>query len=338
MPAIRQFLAKVFGVDADAAFLAPEIMAWKYWDRRQDWTEPRSYVLEREGVIVAHAGLWPMTFGGAAGSARGIQMIDWASAKDSPGAGVALVQKLTGMFDFIYSIGGSADTRKVLPAFGFREYKQQWKGVRPLRPLQQMLTHQSRDWKLAPRLVRNLMWTMKGNHNADRRWEAVQVQPEELSTAAFTSLPPEGREADFSPRSPAFFEYLARCPVSKFSTYRILEDGRVQGHFTLSLVRGQARLAGVWLEHPNAETWAGAYSLVKQQALRLPGANELIASGTDSGPSRAAAEDAGLRTVAGPLVYLLDKRKKLSLSPDFQFQFSDDDGAFADGGTAAYWS
>ena len=104
-------------------------MAWKYWDRRDDWEGPRAYVLERNGIVVAHAGIYPLTFG--AGEVRGVQMIDWASAEDSPGAGLALLQKLCTMFDFIYSIGGSAMTCKILPALGSIEYSRQWKGASP---------------------------------------------------------------------------------------------------------------------------------------------------------------------------------------------------------------
>ena len=97
---LSDFLARAFDAERDAAFLNPAMMAWKYWDQRNDWNGPRSYVMMRDGVITAHAGLWPMTFGEGAGAVRGIHMIDWASAKEAPGAGLALVQKLAGMFDF----------------------------------------------------------------------------------------------------------------------------------------------------------------------------------------------------------------------------------------------
>ena len=133
---VRQFLQRAFNTGDDAPFLDPSVMAWKYWDRRDDWQGPRAYVLERDGVIVAHAGIYPLTIDMR--RVRGAQMIDWASAKESPGAGLALLQKLDAMFDFIYSIGGSEMTRKLLPAFGFVEYARQWKGARPLRPLQQI--------------------------------------------------------------------------------------------------------------------------------------------------------------------------------------------------------
>src|SRR5579864_3923939 len=135
---LSEFLARSFGIDSNAPFLSPAVMAWKYWDQRGDWSGPRSYVLEKDGNIVAHAGIWPMTFS-SENPICGVQMIDWAAAKESPGSGLSLVQKLAAMFDFVYSIGGSEATRKVLPLFGFVEYRRQWMGACPLQPLRQII-------------------------------------------------------------------------------------------------------------------------------------------------------------------------------------------------------
>ena len=79
-------------------------------------------------------------------------MIDWASAKESPGAGLSLVQKLAGMFDFIFSIGGSEMTCKVLPAFGFVECRARLEGRASASAGSPDPDSQSRNWKLAPRL------------------------------------------------------------------------------------------------------------------------------------------------------------------------------------------
>ena len=81
LPALREFLARSFHMAPGSPFLDPAVMAWKYWDRRDDWSAPRSYVLEQNGAIVAHAGIWPMSFVSGPDLVRGVQMIDWASAK-----------------------------------------------------------------------------------------------------------------------------------------------------------------------------------------------------------------------------------------------------------------
>jgi hypothetical protein len=342
--ALSQFLARAFDAAPGAPFVNPAVMTWKYWDARGDWSGPRSYVLMRDGAITAHAGIWPMTFGSGADAVRGVHMIDWASAKEAPGAGLALVQKLAGMYDFIYSIGGSEMTCKVLPSFGFVEYARVWKGVRPLRPVRQMLTHQSRNWKLAPRLLRNSLWAAQGARSK-KNWQAKEVLAAELSGNDLASdfIP---RTNHASPRPAAFFEYLLRSPAAPFRFYKISEGGQRMGHFALSLVRGQARIAGVWLREASVEAWAAAYRLARNTARDLPGACEVVAVGS-VGASGAGAEQAGFRILPGPTVYLLDKTKdktktdktkRLPLGEDFQFQLCDSDAAFLDSGAASYWS
>lgn len=329
---VRSFLQRAFGASQDAPFLDPSVMAWKYWERRDDWEGPRAYVLERDGVLVAHAGIYPLTFG--AGKVRGVQMIDWASAKESPGSGLALLQKLDTMFDFIYSIGGSEMTRKILPAFGFVECAKQWKGARPLRPFQQILKHQYRNWKLAPRLVRNLIWALPktSDHNLHESWKAEEIGLGEVF-GKFSSQCTA--DACFSSRPPGFFEYLLRCPVMQIRLYGIKDEHGPKGHFAIGVLRGQARVAGVWLHKPNHEAWQTAFSLAQQTARRLAGACEIVAAGTE-GPSRQGAAESGLHFFGDTPVYLLNKKGKLTLPSDFQFQLSDDDALFLDSGISSY--
>jgi hypothetical protein len=320
LDAIRDFLARAFSTSREAPMLLPAAMRWKYWTERGDWSGPRAYLLERDGEITAFAGLWPVTFGTDADAVRGVHMIDWASAKEAPGAGLALVQKLAAMFDFILAIGGSDMTQTVLPAFGFAECARQWEGARPLRPLRQMFTHQRRDWKLPARLARNAMWAIRPIAGMGR---FVEVTPERVNAATSTHG---------MPRSPAFFEFLAKCPMTPFRFFAIADGERERGYFVLSLVRRQARVAGLWLREGD---WRGAYALALRAAKGISGANEVIAAGTGA-ETKGAAAAAGFHVLDGPPVYLLNKKGKLRLPPDFQFQLSDDDHAFLDTGAADY--
>jgi len=333
MSAVRQFLQQAFNSSLQAPFLEPAVMAWKYWDRRGDWDEPRAYVLERNGAIVAHVGICPVTFG--ASGLRGAQMIDWASAKETPGTGVALVQKLVAMFDFIYSIGGSEMTRKALPAFGFVECAQQWNGARPLRPVRQILTHQDRNWKLGPRFIRNFLWASpkKREGSFHQAWKSEEIAPDEISKELYSLSPGDAR---FSPRPPAYFEYLLRCPIARVRLYGIRDERELKGHFAVGVLRGQARVAGVWLRNPDREAWKAAFYLAQRAARRIEGACEIVAAGT-KGPSEEGAAQSGLRIVGHIPVYLLNKKEKLALPPDFQFQLSDDDALFRDFGNYSYW-
>jgi hypothetical protein len=319
-------LRQAFNTSRDAYFLDPAVMAWKYWDRRGDWEGPRSYVLEWDGVIVAHAGIYPLTF--SAGQVRGAHLIDWASAPGSPGAGFALLKKMGTMFDFLYGIGISEKTRKILLASGFQECARQWRGTRTVRPFQQILKYQHRGWKGTSRLVRNLFRSSpkaaqccleEGWTSEEIKYDAVS---EELYLHCFSGT-------CFSPRPPEFFEYLLRCPVMKMRLYKIQAKTGPKGHFAIGVLRGQARVAGVWLRDPNPEGWQAAFSLAQQVAMGIKDACEIVMAGTE-GPSERGATMSGLRIMGHTPIYIRNKKGKFALPLNFQFQLSDDDGLFLD--------
>ena len=299
-------------------------MAWKYWDPRPDWPEPRSYLYERDGELQGHVALWPAVW--PPPGPRGVHMIDWAAVRESPGAGLAMVQKLARMYDFIIAIGGAEMTRKVLPAYGFAEVARTWMAARPLRPVAQALDHQSRNWKLPVRVVRNWWWSRSPAASAPAEWSASAITPAEIAVEA---------PAQSIPRTPEFFAYLLGCPAARSSLYALRRGGKPEGHFALSVVRGQARLAGVWLRQPSEEAWRAAFLLAQRAARAIAGANEFGAKGTD-GASRRAAESAGLRMAGAGPVFLLDKKGLFPKVQEFQFQLIDDDGAFLDLGRADY--
>jgi len=81
LSAVSELLLRVFGAGPDAPFVQSAVMHWKYWGPRADYSAPRAYVLERDGAITAHVGLWPLELNGI----PGVHMIDWASAPEAPG-------------------------------------------------------------------------------------------------------------------------------------------------------------------------------------------------------------------------------------------------------------
>jgi hypothetical protein len=331
---VREFLQRAFDSEDDAPFLDPALMRWKYWDPRGDWEEPRSYVLEQDGAIVAHAGIFPVSFN--AGTVRGVHLIDWASSKQVPGAGRGLLQRLGTMFDFMYAVGGNARSRRILPTLGFAKYTKAWNYARPLRPLQQILTHPNRDWKLAPRLLRNFVWSAPkaAGDRSSPGWKAERIDPEAVSEEFYLGDMTKSR---FSPRPPAFFEYILRCPALPMHLFGIADDRGPQGHFAIGVMRGQALVGGVWLRDPDKEAWCAAFSLAQQVAMEIEEANEIAISGT-AGTSEQGAAQAGLHNVEYTPVYLLNKKGKLMLPADFQFQLCDSDAFFLDLGHSAYWT
>ena len=332
LPRVTELLTRVFGSSVNAPYVDPLLMKWKYWDPREDFEGPRSYVLERNNLLLAHAGLWPVTMRNGGGErVRGIHMMDWAAAPNAPGAGLALVQKLSGMFDFIYGIGGSEITQKVLPALGFIEHATTWRGARPLRPLRQILSHPDRNWKLPARLVRNVLWSLYPMVAPKSGWEVVATTPQQ-SADLLTAL---SRGKDFLPRTQAFFEYLLRCPNATFQLHMVHDPGGARGLFALARVRRQVRLAGLWLRDPDHESWKQAHILAQKSAAQIEEGCEFVALGTQ-GRSADAATSSGLHLCGGPAVYLLDKKR--NLSRDVQFQLCDNDSVFSDSGRVGYWT
>ena len=318
-----EFLSRAFSIATEAAFLDPTLLHWKYWTPREDYPEPRSFVLERNGAITAHAGIWPVSIGTGEGRTRGAHMIDWASDPAAPGSGTVLVQKLIRQFDFVYSIGGSAMTQSVLPAFGFKHVTETWMGARPLRPFRQMLIHQAKNWKLPLRLARNTWWSLSPARPAKSGWTAV-----------------DARIADFNPpascpRGRAFFSYIEQCPAIQQFLYRLLNNGQEEGWLALSLIQKQARLEGVWLHNSSPARLRSAYLAAQEAAARLRDACEIIAEGS-VGPSEAAALEAGFRMARRTPVYLLQKNGT-PLMP-FEFQLADNDEFFLSTGVPAFLS
>jgi hypothetical protein len=297
-------------------------MSWKYWDARPDFAEPRSYVLESDGTMIGHVALWALEYQGV----RGVHMIDWAATRNSPGAGISMVQRLARMFDYIVAIGGSETTRKVLPAFGFKQVAQTWEAARPLKPARQIATHQTRNWKLAARLVRNSVWAIAPLVTPPVGWGIQEVAAGDASATPGSHAFPRSRE---------FFEYLSRCPTARFRVFTLTRAGEKAGSVLLSVVRGQARVAGVWLADASEEAYRASFALVQRVARRTSGAAELVAKGVE-GASERAAVAAGLRILAKAPVFVLDKKGVFVRPPEFQFQLIDDDGAFLDIGRANY--
>jgi hypothetical protein len=332
LPRITELLIRAFKSPPDAPYISPRLMQWKYWQPREDWAGPRSYVLERNGILFAHIGIWPATLLNTKGERiTGVHIIDWAAARNSPGAGTDLMKKLAEMFDFVYCIGGSHSAQKVLPALGFTQYTTTWRGARPLRPVRQILSHPDRNWKLPARLVRNFLWSIYPAVAAQNGWKSAPTTPQDSADLlkSISSGTPS------FPRSQAFFDYLRNCPNATVQLHTVHDPHGPRGFFALARVFHQVRLAGLWLRDPDFESLRQAYILAQHSAAEITGVYEFVALNTQ-GQSCDAASSAGLHLSAGPIVYVLDKKQ--NLSANIQFQLCDNDAFFSHNGRASYWS
>jgi hypothetical protein len=114
--------------------VAPRLMHWQYWASRADWPEPRSYVLVRGSDVIAHAGIVPGICAWDGHRLKTYHVIDWAARRGAIGAGSALMKHVAGLADMLLGIGGSGDTRAMLPTLGFKTYGRATPFVRTLHP------------------------------------------------------------------------------------------------------------------------------------------------------------------------------------------------------------
>jgi hypothetical protein len=316
---LSEFLTRMFS--ANAGLVSSSMLRWKYWTPREDWPEPRSFWMERDGCVIAHVGLWPVTVQTGTKSERGVHAMDWAADPHARGAGWSSIKNLTRAFDFVYGIGGEEITQAILPKLGFRTVSEAVTLARPIRPWRQMFRHQRRDWRLPLRFARNLWWS---------RIPLRQV-PSDWAAAAATA---QGFAFPLGERGESFFRYLQQCPVATCLTFNIVNQSRVVGFFALFVVREQARVAGVWLENPSPEIWCIAFHLAYEAALKHTNTSELVAR-CSTEASILGARQAGMRPLKRtPVVFF--RRDGSEVLPSLQFQICDSDDLFITGGRATF--
>lgn len=345
---LTEFLTRVFA--ANAGLVSSAMLKWKYWIPRTDCPEPRSFVLERDGRILAHVGLWPVSVRTETRTEHGLHAMDWAADPHALGAGWSLFMSLTKSHDFVYGIGGEEITRSILPKLGFRTVAETLTWARPIRPLRQLRRHQSKDSRLPLRFVRNIWWSRVPPRLVPPGWAAVEhdlVGPCGAGSggagtgaaghgaAGYGVDAGAGLGAFVAERDESFFRYLQKCPVAPCLTFDVVNQGRTVGFFALSVVGEQARIAGIWLERSSPEVWRIAFQLAQDAALKHTDTSEVIARcGMEA--SAIGAEQAGMRLRARTPVVLFRKDGDAQLLPPLQFQLCDSDALFITGGPATF--
>ena len=321
LPAVRASLKQFFDMSDEMPFIDPVHLHWKYYAPRSDWPGSRSYVMDRSGHFVAHGCAWPFHLLRNGVEIPGFHLIDWGADRSVSGAGVSLLRKMLKLADIVCSFSGSAETQEILPAFGFEPANTMQVFARPLRPLRQMLSHQSRDYKLPARTVRNLLWRYVPPIKRPSGWRAEPSEAARL-TALF---PTEVHDRLVCARSVDFFRYLAECKSATFWIFTMFNGSAAAGYFVLSEVPGHVRIADIWTTSQSLDAYASAYMTAAATALEVSRAAELVAA--SAWPvAQQAIQQAGFRLRESTPVMVYSK----SLGPKriYDFQMVDSDAAF----------
>jgi hypothetical protein len=328
--ALGAFLTRIFAMPADNLTARADNLHWKYWTPHpRPWHGSRSGVLERAGAIVAHGGAWPLRLRTFSDAFEAIHLIDWAADPAAPGAGLSVLTQMARRVDVAIAVGGTEMTQRILPRFGFQPHNTIRYYARPLRPLQQALTHQDRTWKTPARIVRSLVWRYLPPLSVGKGWSACRIEPASLPASVLPR--PSGELAVFE-RSPELFQYLGGCPVAACELYLVERDGRRYGYFCLFLVPGTARIADAWAVSP--EAWRALFALAATTARRR-GACEIVTASAMV-EAEQALRACGYRVRNAETLVVYDPANRIPRGLACNFQMIDSDIAFLHAGTAAY--
>ena len=316
------------------AFKTPSIdrrlLHWKYVEGAETWDRPCSFVFMQAGSVVAHCGIAPLelVISDAQGSDLAIQTVsgvcfmDWASARQAPYAGLLLKKQLMRTADVAIVTGGTAATRALIPKLGFATYSCVDTFARVIRPLRQWRTRPRTSWwKDAARLLRNTAWSFARLGPLSPEWTATRVDSFAEATHTISpalTMPEHGVD---------FLNYWLRCPTTRITGYEIRRRGVRCGHFLLSQVAGQTRIADLRLSSTHVRDWQMAYRLATRTAAQDATTCEVVALASTALAS-AALSACGFRRRGSTPLSIYDPQGKLAAAPPLCWSFIDDDAGY----------
>src|SRR5262245_36916075 len=159
LEAVSSLMLTAFKAEHDAPFVDRKLLHWKYFEPGPPWKGSRGYVLKGGESIAAHCGIWPINLSFQDKQVTCNCFVDWVSDRTLPGAGFLLKRKLLTMAQTAIVVGGTDDTRAVVPKLGFRLVGEVGFFVRMVRPWKQFRTRPSEGvGRDAARLLRNTAW------------------------------------------------------------------------------------------------------------------------------------------------------------------------------------
>jgi hypothetical protein len=286
-PAIAALISEVLGHSRDHPSVDPRMMHWKYWLERSDYPGTRSFVLARGPLVLAHAGLVPGTAHSNGTRQRTAHLIDWVARAGAIGAGASLLKHISRANDSLIAIGGSPQTRAILPALGFKADGEAVGFVRCLRPWRRLMGEKRPSLRLASQVGRSMLWTATASARYAGHWKLRRLAASEIDGAALP-LPAARPDIGVFERSAALFKHLAACPKGPMALYQADRlDGRASGYFVLAFAPGQARLADFWVDPPEPANWRALVQLAVQASRRdHREAAELVTLSNDRAISR----------------------------------------------------
>jgi hypothetical protein len=322
---IIQFLVQSFRADPTLNSFRPEVIHWKYFTSHPSWTGPRSFAVKREGQIVAHGGVWPVCLITPKSEVKAIHLIDWAASRSAVGAGVHLLRKMAGLADVLLTIGGSQDTRNLLPKLGYRRCGELRRYARVIRPSLQFRTTPDKNWKTRLKFLRNSALALTGIPSLPTGWQASRVPSftEAIDIGAIGQTP----SSTLPRRTAAGLNYLLSCPAASFSGFLVSQAQQLRGYFLLAQVGRQVRIVDIRLDSNDPESWQAICALAARCAAEDPETCEVVAAASVEVTQKAWLQ-AGFVHRGTDQIFCYDPRTLVSSGPILNLSLADGDSCF----------
>jgi hypothetical protein len=238
-------------------------------------------VLARGDALLAHGAVIPGLCQWNGGQLHTAHVIDWVARPGAIGAGGTLMKQLSRLADAMLTIGGSDDTRAILPRIGFRSAGTATSLVRSLRPLRRAFMPQPVTWRLPARLARAFYWFATAPRHNATGWTCSAVDADGVGTVEI----PECRDLDRAAvmiRTVSDLRHASDCPTAHTRAYTVAgPTGQPTGFFVLARVRGQARLADIALNSDDDHHWQALIQLAIDRACEDATATEIAVLSSD---------------------------------------------------------
>jgi hypothetical protein len=225
----------------------------------------------------------------------------------------------------LLTIGGSRDTRTLLPKLGYKHCGELRYYARVVRPWLHSRTTPRKNWKSPLKFVRDSARTFSGLPAPPTTWRAEKVD-------SFTQVLGSeglGEVGGFiAPRrTPATLDHLLQCPAARFSGYLAREGETIRGFFLLAKVGHQARIADIRLHHGNPDFWDAICALAARTAAEDADLAE-IAAASSVGAVQNAWLKAGFVLRQSDEILCYDPRNLIQSGPPLDLTLADGDLCF----------
>jgi hypothetical protein len=262
--ALSEFLVRVYKFESSDFHFNPQLLEWKYLYPRAGWQGSRSYLMEKDGKIVAHAGACPVSFRRPDGHiVNSLTIMDWGADSSIPLVGVTLFRKLMAMAPTTFVIGGAPATRQILPRLGFRQAAEAPTYSAWLRPWHEFRTR-PRTGRSVLRLLHGLTHPVRRPSRPIGNWEFVAIP--EFDNSLQPMLDGLKRPWTFCQRTVADLNYLLRCPHLEVRGFLLKRGGNLAGYFVMGKSAWEARLLDLMVDSDDPDDWKDAYAAATSAA------------------------------------------------------------------------